>query len=525
MFLAFIKRRWPLFVVLIVFVILKFPHLYFSFYWDESWPYASGVYKMYQNGLSLLPGAIDGELSRGHPLLFHFLGASWMKVFGTSVFSLHSFALFISVLLLVLMYEVCLSLFGFRVAVLSVILISFQQMFFVQSAFVLLEIQLALCALAALYFYVSNYFIATAIALSMLFYTKESGIILGAVLGIDALIKLQNKEEFFKIRLYRLISLAFPFLTIVLFFVLQKQISGWYVLPLYTQGFEKYWPSFFDKFRRAFRTVFMDDFRNYLYLLLFALIIIAAILKKNKQYLLPSIFGFVVLLMTCSRLNSVMSSVLLCILIFISLVILLRNAAYHVGASKPASLSFIRLSVIFAILFFAFTAYNLFYIDRYILIAIMPVTVVTAYYFDVYIQYINRKLFLPLFAVVLLIQVSVFKNSDGIGDNRLGAFDGAAVHQEVVDYLERNKLYDTPIASGGFLNRIHLTDPNTRFLSTNDTFSQVSWDIFPQTQFVIFDNIEIDERRENISNSPDWMLHHKIEVGKAWSEIYKRKTP
>ena len=99
-----IKDRLPLFIILLVFVALKIPHLHYAYFWDESWPYAPALRAMYLHGPGLMPNAIDPELSRGHPLLFHALAATWMKIFGTSHVSLHSFALLISILFLIFIY-------------------------------------------------------------------------------------------------------------------------------------------------------------------------------------------------------------------------------------------------------------------------------------------------------------------------------------------------------------------------------------------------------------------------------------
>ncbi len=139
----FLRKRWVLFLVLAVFVVCKIPHLYYPFYWDESWPYATAVKAMYAHGPSLMPNAIDGELSRGHPLFFHAAGALWMDVFGSSHFSMHCFALFIAIACLVSLYEIGLKLFNQRVAVLSLLLVSTLAIFFLHSSLLLFEILVA----------------------------------------------------------------------------------------------------------------------------------------------------------------------------------------------------------------------------------------------------------------------------------------------------------------------------------------------------------------------------------------------
>lgn len=101
----FLKSRWVLVLVLVIFTILKIPHLLYPFYWDESWPYVPAIKAMYHHGISLLPNSIDPIISRGHPLFFHAIGALWMNIFGTSNLSLHCFALFISVSFLITIFR------------------------------------------------------------------------------------------------------------------------------------------------------------------------------------------------------------------------------------------------------------------------------------------------------------------------------------------------------------------------------------------------------------------------------------
>ena len=110
-------------MVLAVFVILKILHLSYPYYWDECWPYAAAIRQMYEHGVSLSPIAIDVELSHGHPLLFHCMVALWMHVFGHSHFAMHSFALLVSLLLLVAVYEAGYRLFNKNTATIALLLV------------------------------------------------------------------------------------------------------------------------------------------------------------------------------------------------------------------------------------------------------------------------------------------------------------------------------------------------------------------------------------------------------------------
>lgn len=96
------------------------------------------------------------------------------------------------------------------------------------------------------------------------------------------------------------------------------------------------------------------------------------------------------------------------------------------------------------------------------------------------------------------------------------------VQQSVVDYFEQNKLYDKNISSGSFLTRQHLDDPYTGFLSSGKAFAHTRWEIDRQTDYVLFDNIERDNRHNEVKKDTTFHLVKKIEADKIWTEIYKR---
>ena len=80
----------------ILFAFLSFPLIDVPFYWDEIWVYAPALTEMAEIGPTLLPGVLDAELSRGHPLLFHFLGGIFINLFGDDLTTFRLYALLIS---------------------------------------------------------------------------------------------------------------------------------------------------------------------------------------------------------------------------------------------------------------------------------------------------------------------------------------------------------------------------------------------------------------------------------------------
>ena len=115
------KNKGFIFLIALILLLigLKVPSLSLPYFWDEAWPYSTAVHLMYENGLSLLPGAIPFDISRGHPLFFHFMNASAMHLLGNSIAASHLFPLLISILLLIVTYLFCLTFFSEKVAIIA----------------------------------------------------------------------------------------------------------------------------------------------------------------------------------------------------------------------------------------------------------------------------------------------------------------------------------------------------------------------------------------------------------------------
>jgi len=369
---GFIKKRWVLFLVLIIFIICKIPHLSYPYYWDESWPYMPAIREMYKHGVSLMPYAVDPGLSHCHPLFFHAVAATWMHIFGTSHIAMHSFPLFISILLLIAIYEAGLRLFNERVAIMALILVATQVAFFVQSSFVLFEVLVAFLAFLSLYFYVKNKYLLTATFLTALFYTKESGLVAGFVLGIDALAGIFNKNVEWKTRLYRLMSILVPCVLIAIYFIIQKQERGWYISPFYMARFERRSSAVWYNFRRnSLRNSFWEYLKYWYYILLLVLSILAAIKNKSVKYLvffLPAIVIYGIVDDQRSRILPGAPFFALFVFSIVFLFYILHSLKVYANTRQG---KFVVLSGIFIACFFCFTSLN-FFTYRYLMAALIP---------------------------------------------------------------------------------------------------------------------------------------------------------
>lgn len=352
-----IRKRGLLFLVLIIFIICKIPYLHYPYYWDECKPYASAIKAMCDHTISFMPSALDPELSRGHPLFFHVIAASWMRIFGPSHVSMHSFALCISLLFFVAIYETGLRLFNQRVASLALLLVATQVSVFVQSSFVLLEMLVAFLAFLSIYFYATTRYLLACLCLTMLFYTKESGLVVGVVLGIDAVVGLFSKQTDTKSKWMALVAVAIPCILIILFFVVQKHTYGWYIFPMHANKVEHVWMNIWYTFRRACMwDVMCANYKFYYFLLLVVLAVLAAVKKRAIRYLtiLPAavlIYYFV----DDVRAEMLTRPKVYFILFILSVFLFLYAYARRANYTQLAQRRFIVLTVMFILCFFCFS--------------------------------------------------------------------------------------------------------------------------------------------------------------------------
>lgn len=518
----FLKERWFLILLLIVFIILEVPHLHYPFFWDESWSYAPGVMLMYKHGPSLMPNAIDTFYSRGHPLFFYASAAAWMDIFGSSHIAQHAYSLFISVLLIISTYEICYKIFNKRVAVMSILFIAVQVMFFVQASFLLPEILVALLILLTLYFYVKRKYLFTFLACTALVFTKESGMVLGLVLGTHALGNLFNKKELIWDRLKRFSSIFFAGVAIGSFFLLQKHLEGWFFFPEHINMITWDWGQFIGKVKEFLSVIFFEDYRSHLFLLFLFLSLAAALNFRKIRYAAPIFPGIMIYILAQNSFPFIPDKLLFTFLMLSFVLAAYLFAVSDAEQNKTRS-NFIYLGFAFIVLYLCFCGIN-FMTARYVMAAFIIVIMLTAYYFDVLINaYFSVMYYLVCFSI-LFIGLYAIKYDTGLGDLDRGAFNAMTVQADVVHYLEKKDAYDKPIACGSFQDREHLLKPYTGFLDSGHVFNDVKWDIDSSTVYVLFNNIEPDNRYDEIKNNSHFTMVYRATSKAAWMEVYKRKN-
>ena len=366
-------------LILVVFAILKLSYLKLGCYWDETWPFSYAIYQLHEHWPLILPNTIDPYITRGHPLLFHFLVSTWMAIFGDSLVVAKAFPLFLSLLTLIAIYKFGEHFFSPKTGLLAAALLAVQAVFYSQSTLLLLEVQLTLFTILTFLFYFKKNRFLYILFGSFAILTKETGITVIAALGIWhlvnylATIKSTKFRDFFVESLWIIAPIGVSFL----YFVLQRILNGWFLFPIHV-GFMS-----FD------HTVILDKFEHGLYLIF-----------KFQDKKLITIFAVFSLIIA----------------------ILLRSLTL-----SKKQWQIIHLAFWFLLLFNIFGSLN-YLSDRYYL----PAIAIFIFLAVALISKVAKNNFVWFFIAILLIGVSAkyLINDKGLSDTDKGYKDVVKVHQK-----------------------------------------------------------------------------------------------
>jgi 4-amino-4-deoxy-L-arabinose transferase-like glycosyltransferase len=468
------KKRvfdYLIFILCLTIVLVKFKSLSLPYFWDEAWPYATGAHLMYDNGLSLLPGAIPFDVSRGHPLLFHFLSALWMKIFGNSIFITHCFSLLISCCFIITIYFFGKKYFSSEIGFISALIIGVQPVFLAQSSMLLPEIMLGVFALLTLYFYLADKKILFIVSAVFLLLTKESGVIVLVSILIKEFFDyaLINPKSSFKLFIKKIGLILLPILFSFYFFILQKIKTGNFFLPLYTSHENFIFNNIISKFSGYSAFLFIYQGRNVLSGIFVASLIFLFFKRRKNTF-------------------------------------------------DKSEISLIYLLLIFIITFLFFSASN-FYSPRYLLSILPPFILIVVYFY--YKAFINIKwIFIPGLILVLTVGSFFCIHKKAINDQTLTYMDAVKVSQDAVRFCEENNLYEKNIFAN-FLMRTYLTNAYCGYLSTKKPFAKVFYEFSESIDYVIVQSFERENFFEPIQNDPRLKLIKRFNHGIAWSEIYE----
>ncbi|MBI2271220.1 MAG: glycosyltransferase family 39 protein, partial [Bacteroidetes bacterium] len=460
-----------LLLIIVAFIIVKIPYLSLPYYWDEAWVYGSAIRAMEAAHISLLPDALPVHYSRGHPLLFHFTGALWLRVFGTSLMASHIFALLISVALIVSIYYFVKNIFSKRASLLACLFIVLQPIFLAQSVLVLPEIMLSLFSLLTLYFFIQQKWIGYLITGTLALYTKETGIVAIAAAitcQLTDILFLKRKEDVLKSKLAGLLITTFPLALITFFFIIQKQVNGWYFFPEHIDFLSHDLKTFSDRLVAFSAQLFVYWGKN---------LLTAAILA--------SLFLFFYFK---HRLNNKQNKTLLILSIYI-------------------------------VLFLISSSFN-FYSDRYVMSMVAPFCIIAASLIDIT---FTKRILVYLFVVAYAaLQIFMYIPQKTSSDHNLGYADCVKVHQQMVNYCTENRLMDRKFFTH-FLMMANLTNPYCGYIREDQRFTSVTSTSGPDIELYIFNNMEGHDDYEKMKGRNDITLVKRFQLNHAWSEIYEVK--
>ncbi len=513
---SMLRRRWErvgLAVLLIAFVAIKWAYLPLPFYWDECWVYAPAVRAMHNHGPSLLPGSIGTDLSRGHPLLFHFLASCWSMFFGTAPVSLHGFALFVATVLLVLIYWVGRQLGSEQVGLAATALVLMNETFLAQSGLLLPEVMLALFALGTIHCYVQGRALAYVVLGTCTLWVKETGAII--VLAIIIWQLLRPKSPARAKSWYYLAPL--PLFTGSTFYLYQRFTYGWFFYPEHLGLMNWDLTQFLYTVKYIYSDLMEDQGRvwgTYLFGLiaplawggirlvraaLVVLAYVAAVKVLFNRWPLPPLWALVAI-PAC-----------------VALVHVLIQRPY--AQVEPKRGAFLGIGTLVFGGMVVFSAIN-FFTERYLVCLIPLIALCTLAFVHSALRNYHPCAFAATAGLTIVFTGMQLRTSEKVGDNRLSYRDDIQVEQQAIDHCKALGLQDEAIYAS-FLEGIYMTDPEAGYLKGAPAFKNVSQTLDERSSYALFTHAthsELQAQREKL----DMVRMARFSSGDAWSEVYRK---
>ena len=500
---------------MVLFVIDKISFLNLSFFWDEAWVYGNAITEFINTKIPLLPEPSSIDLTRGHPMFFHISASVWGKIFGDSMISLHSFPLFICIGFFVYLSRQKNVFLPSQIFTITLLLVG-NEIFFTQSSLLLPEVMLGVFLFLAFYFAVMERWILYIAFFAMALYTKESAVVLFPV--IISLLIYNRIAQGDKYGVLKIAALSIiPLFLASLHFIYQKSIFGWYFYPLHIDFIQFDFLEVASKFSRFYRAVFdarLQYFFNATFIIYVCLILHFQNAKRKVHIIVCIIGSFILMLAFNSRHNSIVISGSLLIL---SLGIGLYNIKYDSEVHRKIVLG----SWLFIFGFIIFSALN-FYSTRYII----PVIVFYAFAYTIilhkFIKLKSRSTYKYLIVIFLFLIAGRFQKNE-LSDIDTSYKSIVLTHSEITNYFVNNVDSDKKIGAD-FLENYMLENSNCRYLTEDQTFSNVSELHMKDQDYYIITNLEapIEEKRKTIDMSSYEMIA-QIVNSKSIGEIYKRR--
>ena len=453
-------------IAILLFIIYKIPDLSLPYYWDEAYPYSYAIQHLLKNGVSMMPNSIPEDYSTGHPLLFYFLEACWMKIFGNNIVAAKSFPLTLSVILLCCIFFFCKKFFHEKTGFISIIAICFQSIFIVQSSMVLPEVLLTLLTLLTLWTYLSANSAMYIVWGSLLLLTKESGFVcITSILAVEIIRSLKNRS----INFSNLLLLCIPFISGAAFYLIQKNQMGWFFYPRHMGYISFDLQKILDRLIDGYAAMLFISYGRFFISMLLLIFFGIFFIKKTAF-------------------SSIEKTTCLTVGLFILFYLLFSAINFY-------SPRYIVCCIIFLMILFSFILLKLFKKKQWIAYVLSATLLIIFSYYNFLIK------------------------SDC--DTDLGYYDSIEVQKEAVRFCEEKDWKNKNIYTL-FLMYHQLTTPHLGYLGSYEkTFSNVNCGISDNTEICIIPSTEQSLAPPAFENK--FTLIKTVKKGNSWIKIYKKK--
>ena len=506
-------------ITCILFAINKIQFLGLPYFWDEAWVYAPAVFDMYENGPSLSPDSINPDLSRGHPILFHFLAVCWMTIFGSSFTAVHSFSVFVAVLLIVAVYKLGEALVSKTIGFWAAVLLAMQPIFIQQAGFLLPEIMLALfVTLTALFYLQKKVWLYLAAGSAMLL-TKETGILVIGMLGIVELFEFARNREFTLKSIWETVWVGSPVAIAFLYFLIQYFQFGWFVFPEHVSMFETDPDIWESKLQLVYRSLFLDQHR---YLLVGLALAVASFGWVKGPMLLRALYLLVLFTFaTMIGLDSWLPKWYYQNVFPIILIVTIAWSGTFLKREETKNHLFIPFVGLIVTAMLVFTSAH-FVIGRYLLYLI-PLLLLTV----VSVIYLSLRMSPWLFRLTMICVGLSFYHLANKADGRLSHMDNMhyvdQIHvlQKGIEYLDEETGF-TKCVAGSFLIQQALMHPVQGYVTKDNKPDCVKNQLAESVQYVMLISYEPDAALERIKSDKNFQQVYSESRGRQTCWVFKR---
>ncbi|MBC7861665.1 MAG: glycosyltransferase family 39 protein, partial [Bacteroidia bacterium] len=267
----------------LLFIAIKISFLTLPCSGDEAYPYADAIHYQIEHGVSLSPAAMPADLGTGHPTLYYFLQAAWMKMVGTEMWAARILPLFISVLLLFRIFFFGRRFFSPAIGFFCALLFASRSIFFVQSSMMLPEVLLSFLLLSSIQFYFERKWLAYALYSSLLVWTKEPALLFIGLFGLFEIRRSVILHSKITLTLKNLLFTAVPLVAALGFYTWQKIEMGWFLYPRHVSYISFKFSDFIDKLFVLYGESMFVFYGGVFVILTCLLFFILNLVRKNKS--------------------------------------------------------------------------------------------------------------------------------------------------------------------------------------------------------------------------------------------------